>query len=714
MQRNAVRLGYFLAISLLLSALFYFFAANWPALDRWGKIGVSVSVLVLFYALSYAGGLVLNRHSFLSNWLLVAGGLSFGISVALLGQIYNSHADSYMLFVVWLIPNLLFAVATRYQPFYVISYVLAHLAVCFFLDPSVIHVTRDEEWWYMVYWLIALGNIALFWMTGTERLKSRPVHYLSFLVFQVSLFLSAFADVYGALPECLYLLIGGGLFLVFLKWMPNRAMLVLTATLLALFLLGKFFWLMFEYNSDLFFLAALLAAAGIVWGVVAGMRWLRRQSTREDSKWVRFILEAFTVLVTLVAGTMGATSLTGLFYLLLPGSLASYVLYFLALLGFLIPVIIRSKLDTTVFYTLLTMGYLIATGSSLFLGGYYWVIFLLALAYAWVASGSTPVRLLTQFVFLLVLYIKMGDWSIPGEWALLVLFVFQLGMYMAPRLPVALQNSSLVYALLSLLVLAETVDGGSAVQVGANLGYFAFTTYLVYRTMHRKERIGFGIALGFWFAFLLMKYYDFFWSLLHKSISLLLLSLVFFAVSYWLDRSAAAQREVQPLPIFADKRKRLAIFSVVLLQLVAIGYQIWSSETILAEGRSVKLRLEPIDPRSLLQGDYVRLGYAISTLEGEQFPDADGKIRVVLRPESDGVYVYGGYYEQNGVWNRPHQPGPDEIILNGRTIGTDRVEYGIESYFVPEGTGREVERTAKYALVRVGKKGDAIVEELSN
>lgn len=713
MQQNAVRLGYFLALSLLLSALFYFFASNWPALDRFGKIGVSVSVLLLFFLFSYVGSLVLKRHTFISNWLLAAGGLAFGVTVALLGQIYNSHADSYMLFLVWLIPNLLFAIVTKYQPFYVISYVLAHLAVCFFLDPSVVHVAREDEWWFMVFWLIALGNLLLFWLTSTERLHSRSIHALSFLVFQLSLFLSAFVEVYGLLPELLYLVIGVVLFVAFLRWMPNRAMLVVTAVMLALFLIGKFFWFMADYYSEGFFLISLLVAAAIVWGAVEGMKWLRKQSAQQESRWVRFVQEAFTVLVTLVASSIGAISLTGLLFLVFNDDKSvAYFLFFLALIGFIAPAVISQNMNSTVRYTLLVMGYLIGVGSSFYLDGYYWIIFLLALGYVWTVSGSIPVRLLTQFGFLLVLYVKLSDWGHTQEWVLWLLFVFQLAMYVVPRLPQALQNSSLLYALICLLALTENHERATWLHIAINLAYFALTTFLAYRALQHKRKASFGIALGFWFAFLLMKYYDLFWSLLHKSISLLIFSIVFFAFSFWLDRSAKGGQEVQGTPIFA--RRRLALVAIMVLQLMLVGYQIVSSESILSQGRSVKLQLAPVDPRSLLQGDYVQLNYEISTLDEAEFSDWNAKLRVVLRPDEKGVYQYSGYYEQNGVWNKPYQELPGDVIINGKGIGSNRVEYGIESYFIPEGTGHDIERTAKFATVRVGKKGDALLEKLTS
>lgn len=710
-EQKAVQTGYFLAISLLLSALFYFFASNWPVMDRWEKIGVSAAVLALFYLFSYAASIVLTRHSFLSNWLLVAGGLAFGLCVALLGQIYNSHADSYMLFVVWLIPNLLFAIFTRYQPFYVISYVLAHLALGFFLHPSVVHVTREEEWWYMVYWLIALGNIVLFYLTATQKLRSGPIYYLSFLVFSVSLFLSAFADVYGALPEMLYLLMGVLLFFVFLKWLPNRGMLIVTAALLALFVLAKFFRMMLEHYSEGFFLLALLAAAGLVWGAVVGINWLRKESSHHKSKWVQFFQEAFTVLVTTVAASIGAISLTGLLVLIFDmEEPVLYVIFFLSLIGFVGPVLFMKKMDSTVRYTLLTMGYMLGAASSLFLEQYYWILFLAALLYVWKAVTSIPARLLTQLAFLLVLFFKLTDLHVPETTVLLIVFVFQMAMYYVKRLPAVLQNSSLVYALLALIALTETHFDSLAANLLANLGFFAFTTCLLYQTLRQKGKSAFGIVLAFWFAFLLMKYYDLLWSLLHKSLSLFLLSVVFFAVSYWLERRMQGEWAAPTPAVFT--RRRVSLVPIILLQFLLTGYQVYSSESILSKGATIKLELVPVDPRSLLQGDYVRIGYTISTLEGEDFSSGE-KIRVVLRKQSDNVYDYAGYYETAGNWNKPYTAEPTDVIINGKTVGGSQIEYGIESYFVPEGTGLVVERNAKFATIKVGANGDALLESLS-
>ncbi|RWM77144.1 MAG: hypothetical protein EOR81_19055, partial [Mesorhizobium sp.] len=62
--------------------------------------------------------------------------------------------------------------------------------------------------------------------------------------------------------------------------------------------------------------------------------------------------------------------------------------------------------------------------------------------------------------------------------------------------------------------------------------------------------------------------------------------------------------------------KRL-IISAVALALVQIGFLSWiiaGRAAILRDGRQVLLRVEPIDPRDLLRGDYILLSYDISRI----------------------------------------------------------------------------------------------------
>jgi uncharacterized membrane-anchored protein len=146
---------------------------------------------------------------------------------------------------------------------------------------------------------------------------------------------------------------------------------------------------------------------------------------------------------------------------------------------------------------------------------------------------------------------------------------------------------------------------------------------------------------------------------------------------------------------------------IIVLQLTFLGYQTFQNEQLLSNGTLVKLELQPLDPRSMLQGDYVQLNYSISqpTLSDEEW-DREGHVQVVLKPDEHGVYAFDRFAEVEATLT------DKEVVINGTMSGYHQIHYGIESYFVPEGTGEEVEQNARYAYVRVGSGGNALIERL--
>jgi len=112
-------------------------------------------------------------------------------------------------------------------------------------------------------------------------------------------------------------------------------------------------------------------------------------------------------------------------------------------------------------------------------------------------------------------------------------------------------------------------------------------------------------------------------------------------------------------------------------------------------GKTILVRVTPVDPRSLFQGDYVVLSYEFSqvpeTIEGlpgsywQQGHEWTGRtVYVTLVPEPDGRH----WRAQKFSIYRP----PDGTYLQGRIVSTRRIVFGIESFYVPEGRGFEYER----------------------
>ncbi len=57
--------------------------------------------------------------------------------------------------------------------------------------------------------------------------------------------------------------------------------------------------------------------------------------------------------------------------------------------------------------------------------------------------------------------------------------------------------------------------------------------------------------------------------------------------------------------------RKILIVAVTMLILTAINFKIYQTEHSIKYGKSIYLKLAPIDPRSLMQGDYMALRYDI-------------------------------------------------------------------------------------------------------
>ena len=145
------------------------------------------------------------------------------------------------------------------------------------------------------------------------------------------------------------------------------------------------------------------------------------------------------------------------------------------------------------------------------------------------------------------------------------------------------------------------------------------------------------------------------------------------------------------------------LITILVLQVALLGIVVGTKETLLRTGKTVKLELVPIDPRSLMQGDYVRLNYKISTPSQGARLEGRYKVTLVLSKDESGIHQFESFYEPEMVLNE------DDALITGWVHAGGRLVFGIESYFVPENTGRAVESTARYGIVKLSKTGDALL-----
>ncbi|MDQ8738197.1 GDYXXLXY domain-containing protein [Paenibacillus sp. LHD-38] len=741
LRLNVTRVGFLMGVSLLLASIIYFFAANWGGLARADKILASAGIMVLFYGASFVFSkmkIMLGHHSFLSAIFLVGGCISFGVAVALLNQIYNSHADNYELFLVWSIPALLLAFITRFNPFFVLAYTLVHLMLWQYFFPSSLYIARSDNEIGLIGCMFALINLILFAIIEAKRFSSAPLKFVSFIVFHISLLYltnSTQFELFGPWMNIVSVAAIAIGFYYFIKVRLDKAMLTLNALAASAFAVFKFLELLSEHASTTFFVLGLLFVAVLLTGNFFFFRFLNKLDPHEASTDKQEeILQAeahhgtlvgkiVSATVTVIGVLIGSISLVGLVFLASDEVEPQHVLFVISLL-FVLPMLLLPRLNAVIRYTVLTIGY--AAGmiaiAWIDLAGLT-LLFLAVTVAGWFRLHG---RAQHFFIYSLInvnmaiLLFQLFEY-IQYSYSFIVIILTALNavIYASHHLLAEgahrrhLRECGLLFMLLLLFWLTFMEDIFPYSYELFNLINFIVVTVLAFLFVRRGQALEASVSLAFWFLYLAYKYYDLFWTLFHKSVTLALLGILAIAVTYFFAYRARAS-----VPDDADayrhllRRSPILIAIVVALQLGYVGYHAATSEALLSSGTSVKLAIEPLDPRSLLQGDYVRLNYSISTppasiTEELEAHGGSRRIKVVLLQGDNGVY------ELERIYKAGESLTGKEIVMNGISNGWDNIYYGIETYFVPEGTGVETERNAHFAYVKVGTNGDALLERLS-
>ena len=178
-----------------------------------------------------------------------------------------------------------------------------------------------------------------------------------------------------------------------------------------------------------------------------------------------------------------------------------------------------------------------------------------------------------------------------------------------------------------------------------------------------------------------------------------------------------------------DNRLVALSLVVALAQISFLTWVIAGRAEILRDGRAIALRVHPVDPRDLLRGDYVRLGYDISSIPVsliENLPTdlattRAGPIYVRIKKAEDGYWhaVSASLYEPASA---AEDDGTVELrgqVAAGWSLGPDAslsVDYGIERFYLPEGEGRAIEqdmRTRAFGIrLAVASDGTAQIKAL--
>lgn len=154
--------------------------------------------------------------------------------------------------------------------------------------------------------------------------------------------------------------------------------------------------------------------------------------------------------------------------------------------------------------------------------------------------------------------------------------------------------------------------------------------------------------------------------------------------------------------------RKLLVWLVGLVILLVVNFSIWQKEQLLAQGKTVILPLAPVDPRSLMQGDYMRLRFQ---LEDEIYPrltrdktdSIDGYAVVLVNEQGVGQF-------QQLATELPAALPTNQTALRYR-VRDGQINFATNAFFFQEGHADDYAK-ARYGEFKVDDHGNLLLTRL--
>ena len=157
------------------------------------------------------------------------------------------------------------------------------------------------------------------------------------------------------------------------------------------------------------------------------------------------------------------------------------------------------------------------------------------------------------------------------------------------------------------------------------------------------------------------------------------------------------------LPPWKDPAKiGLAIFTAFVFQLVILSGL--SGKGLVPRITSDRVRFEviPVDPRDMMRGEYITIGYEFSRLP-EDVTLIDERIKSYktktnFNQKSIDVYVTLKFNLKEDIYNGVFfgsTPPTKGRYLRGKLNSNNRIEFGIEAFYLQEGKGQIYEQAIR-------------------
>jgi uncharacterized membrane-anchored protein len=154
-------------------------------------------------------------------------------------------------------------------------------------------------------------------------------------------------------------------------------------------------------------------------------------------------------------------------------------------------------------------------------------------------------------------------------------------------------------------------------------------------------------------------------------------------------------------------RAWLALAGLVVV-LGATNYTILQRQQVIDGGQPILLSLRPVDPRSLMQGDYMVLRYAEEVFPGRAYRHSlQRKGAFVVALDGNNVATFARVHDGRKLTE-------NEALLQYKQVDArGTIRLGAESFFFQEGNA-ELFSTARFGVLHVDDSGKSVLVGLAD
>lgn len=156
------------------------------------------------------------------------------------------------------------------------------------------------------------------------------------------------------------------------------------------------------------------------------------------------------------------------------------------------------------------------------------------------------------------------------------------------------------------------------------------------------------------------------------------------------------------------------VIAMLAVILTVINFSIYSKEQHLKQGVTVYLELAPVDPRSLIQGDYMALRFKVASKLSDALPKISAKHRWQKKiAPHDGKIVVSLNQKNIASFQKIYQGEAlqeNELTLNYR-VRNNKIKFASNAFFFEEGA-TDAYTQARYGQFQVNTQGELLLNAM--